>query len=141
MKPNFLFSVSALSAGLLFGLGMSLSGMIDPDKVIGFLDLAGEWDPSLAFVMGGALAVFVPGYQLLIKPRSKPVAAESFSISIKRAIDKPLIGGAVLFGLGWGLSGICPGPAITSLSFGNGQMLLFVLAMVGGSLLVQKVQK
>ncbi|MGR5543437.1 DUF6691 family protein, partial [Vibrio campbellii] len=66
MKPNFLFSMSALSAGLLFGLGMSLSGMIDPDKVIGFLDLAGEWDPSLAYVMGGALAVFVPGYQLFI---------------------------------------------------------------------------
>lgn len=141
MKPNLFFSMAALSAGLLFGFGMSLSGMIDPVKVIGFLDLAGDWDPSLAFVMGGALMVFIPGYRILIKPRSKPAAAESFAISKLTHIDKPLIVGAVLFGLGWGIAGICPGPAISSLSFGNLQMLGFVMSMVIGSLIAKKLQK
>ncbi|MGL6312400.1 DUF6691 family protein [Vibrio sp. WXL103] len=140
MKQGTVTSLTALVAGLLFGFGMSFSGMVDPQKVIGFLDLAGEWDPSLAFVMGGALAVFIPGYQWLVKPRAKPLAGESFSVSLKTAVDKPLVGGAVLFGIGWGITGICPGPAITSLSFGNPLICLFVLAMLAGSMIVTKAR-
>lgn len=133
--------VISLCAGLLFGLGMAISGMVDPHKVIGFLDVAGNWDPSLAFVMGGALLVFVPAYQVLIKPRRKPVAAETFSISINKHIDRKLVSGAALFGLGWGLAGICPGPVVSSLGANNGQAWLFLLAMLTGMWVAEKVQK
>ncbi|MGR5061378.1 DUF6691 family protein [Photobacterium sp. DNB22_13_2] len=122
----------ALLTGLLFGLGMMISGMVDPHRVLGFLDIAGAWDPSLMFVMGGALAVFLPVYLLVIKKRSAPVCAETFEISNNKVIDKKLVGGAVLFGLGWGIAGICPGPAVTS-TFGlNPSMLVFIVMMLIG---------
>ncbi|MCW8329738.1 YeeE/YedE family protein [Photobacterium sp. SDRW27] len=125
--------IAALS-GALFGLGMMISGMVDPQRVIGFLDITGEWDPSLMFVMGGALAVFMPIYLLVIKKRTAPVCSPRFRLSNNRMIDKKLVGGAALFGLGWGIAGICPGPAVTSISGLNPSMLIFIAAMLFGML-------
>ncbi|MGF1756579.1 YeeE/YedE family protein [Photobacterium sagamiensis] len=122
----------SLIAGLLFGLGMMISGMVDPNKVIGFLDVAGSWDHSLAFVMGGALLVFMPFYFLVIRKMDKPVCEADFHLSKNNQIDNKLITGAVLFGLGWGIAGICPGPAVTSLSGGNPTILLFMVSMLAG---------
>ncbi|ELI6447320.1 TPA: DUF6691 family protein [Photobacterium damselae] len=131
----------ALSSGLLFGAGMMISQMVDPAKVIGFLNITGDWDPSLAFVMGGALLVFAPGYYFLVKPRQKPVLAEKFSLSQLKSIDRPLVIGAMLFGIGWGLSGVCPGPALTSISSLNPTLLLFVIAMICGIVVSQRIKK
>lgn len=129
---KLLFRATSLVAGLLFGLGMVVSGMADPAKVIGFLDVAGTWDPSLMFVMGGALAVFMPAYFLLIKSKAKPVNAEVFCLANNIKIDRRLISGSVIFGLGWGLVGICPGPAVSSLALGNlGAWVFFPAMMVG----------
>ncbi|MDW6004522.1 YeeE/YedE family protein [Vibrio mangrovi] len=120
------------SCGFLFGLGMVISGMVIPDKVTGFLDITGSWDISLAFVMGGALLVFMPGYLLLVKPKQRPVMADEFLFSSLRSIDLRLISGAVIFGVGWGMAGICPGPALASLSFGHlGLWVFFASMMVG----------
>ncbi|MFM4650476.1 DUF6691 family protein [Aeromonas bivalvium] len=131
--------LTSLLAGLLFGLGMAISGMIDPARVTGFLDLAGAWDPSLAFVMGGALAVFMPGYFLLVKPRSRSLLGEPIVAVPPSVLDRPLLGGAALFGIGWGLVGICPGPALSLISSGQPMILLFIAAMVAGILLVDRV--
>ncbi|RBM43005.1 YeeE/YedE family protein [Vibrio tarriae] len=129
---NVLFRVTSLVAGLLFGLGMVVSGMADPAKVIGFLDVAGAWDPSLMFVMGGALVVFMPAYFLLIKPKVKPVNAKVFCLANNTKIDRRLISGSVIFGLGWGLVGICPGPIVSSLALGNlGAWVFFPAMMLG----------
>nr|WP_158163422.1 YeeE/YedE family protein [Vibrio mimicus] len=129
---NVLFRATSLVAGLLFGLGMVVSGMADPAKVIGFLDVAGAWDPSLMFVMGGALAVFMPAYFLLIKSQAKPVNAKVFCLANNNKIDRRLISGSVIFGLGWGLVGICPGPIVSSLALGNlGAWVFFPAMMVG----------
>ena len=131
--------LTSVFAGLLFGLGMAISGMMDPARVIGFLDLAGEWDPSLAFVMGGALLVFMPGYFLLVKPRRRSLLGEPIVAVPASDLDRRLIGGAALFGLGWGLVGICPGPALSLISSGQPMILLFIAAMVTGILLVDRV--
>ncbi|OBT07966.1 transporter [Vibrio sp. UCD-FRSSP16_10] len=136
-----MFRIISLVAGILFGLGMALSGMADPNKVIAFLDVAGDWDPSLAFVMGGALAVFLPVYFLLIKKRSQPIVSETFCVSQNSVIDKPLLIGAALFGIGWGLVGVCPGPVISSLGAGNSQAWLFLVAMLVGFSIAGKVLK
>lgn len=133
--------VSALIAGVLFGMGMMLSGMIDPHKVLGFLDITGAWDPSLAFVMGGALLVFMPVYFLVIRRRKQPVCETSFSVSTNTVIDKRLITGASLFGVGWGLAGICPGPAVTSLPSQNGIIVVFLVAMLVGMSLVNRYEQ
>ncbi|MGX5833831.1 DUF6691 family protein [Aeromonas piscicola] len=129
----------SLLAGLLFGLGLAISGMVDPARVIGFLDVAGAWDPSLAFVMGGALLVFMPGYFLLVKPSRQSLLGEPYSCSQARQVDSRLLGGSALFGIGWGLVGICPGPALSLISSGQPMILLFVAAMVSGILLVDRV--
>ncbi|CAE6924618.1 hypothetical protein ACOMICROBIO_GDFFDHBD_02199 [Vibrio sp. B1REV9] len=126
-------------SGVLFGMGMVISGMADPEKVIGFLDITGAWDPSLAFVMGGALAVFIPAYLLLIKPRSKSVFGDEIICPTSKVIDKRLVGGAALFGIGWGLLGVCPGPAVASILTGNVQVLIFIAAMLVGSFTAKKV--
>ena len=132
---------AALLCGGLFGAGLAQSGMSDPAKVIGFLDLFGEWDFALALVMGAALAVTVPGYMLVMKLQHKPLLEEQFSLPTLRALDKKLIGGAVLFGIGWGLYGYCPGPAIVSLAYGNIDSLIFVAAMIGGMQLQRLTEK
>lgn len=129
----------ALFSGVLFGLGLAVSGMVDPARVIGFLDVAGVWDPSLMFVMGGALGVFTPGYFLLVKPRLCSLSGCAFQFSNQKKIDRRLVGGAALFGLGWGMAGICPGPALSLLASGEPRILLFVLCMGIGLFLVDKV--
>lgn len=136
---NTVFRFAALVSGILFGMGMAVSGMIDPAKVIGFLDVAGSWDPSLAFVMGGALAVFLPSYFLIIKPRKQSVSGAEMCTPTNTKIDSRLLSGAAIFGLGWGLAGICPGPAVASLSYGNISIVLFFVAMLAGSLLTKVV--
>lgn len=131
-------SLIALGAGLLFGLGLAISGMFDPAKVLGFLDLAalatGGWDPSLAFVMAGGLAVTLPAFQIARRWR-QPVAAEKFQVPGAAGIDVKLLAGALLFGIGWGLVGYCPGPAVAALAFGAAGTIVFALAMVVGMLL------
>ena len=126
----------SLLCGLLFGLGLTLSGMVLPEKVVGFLDIAGNWDPSLALVMGGALLVFMPGYFLLIKPRHLAVSGEPFHFPKKQRLDRRLIVGSGIFGVGWGLVGICPGPALVAITTGALPLLLFIAAMLVGIKLV-----
>lgn len=136
---KLVFRISALFSGVLFGAGMAISGMIEPQKVIGFLDVAGRWDPSLAFVMGGALMVFMPCYFLVIKPRRQAVNGCEYSLPTQQNIDSKLISGSALFGLGWGMAGICPGPAVASLGLGNVSIVIFFCAMVIGSLIAKVI--
>jgi uncharacterized membrane protein YedE/YeeE len=130
--------VSAI-AGLLFGLGLIVSGMADPAKVQNFLDPFGAWDPSLAFVMLGAIAVTFAGYRLAFR-RGRPLLADTLSLPSKTDIDGRLLAGAGLFGIGWGLSGFCPGPAIVSLPLLATGTLVFVPAMLAGMLLARALQ-
>ncbi|MBP8937782.1 YeeE/YedE family protein [Agrobacterium genomosp. 3] len=124
----------ALVAGALFGFGLSLSGMVDPARVSGFLDLAsGHWDPSLMFVLGGAVSVAVPGV-LLSRFIGRPVLADDFSLPAKTRIDRPLILGSAIFGIGWGIAGFCPGPALSAFALGLLPVILFVCAMIAGML-------
>ena len=118
-------------AGLLFSGGLIVSGMINPAKVIGFLDIFGDWDPSLAFVMAGAVAVNFVGHRLVTR-QAKPLFAEGFAIPTRRDIDRELIVGAALFGVGWGLVGLCPGPAIAALGASPTNAAIFVAAMLAG---------
>ncbi len=123
--------VIAILSGLLFGAGLAISGMLNPEKVLGFLDITGHWDPTLALVMGGALLVNIPVTRWILKQPAPKVAA-SFTLPSLAQVDRPLVVGAVLFGVGWGLVGLCPGPAITLLAGGNLQVVLFVSAMLAG---------
>lgn len=123
--------VVALAAGMIFGLGLSISQMIDPAKVIGFLDLAGHWDPSLAFVMAAAIPVAAAGFALA-RRRAAPLCAANFAGPAKTRLEGRLIAGAVLFGIGWGLVGFCPGPALASLTVGGAAPLVFAAAMILG---------
>ena len=123
--------VSPLFAGLVFGLGLCLSGMIDPRKVLGFLDLAGSWDPSLAFVMGGAVVVVFFAFRIA-QTREKTLAGGPLQLPKSQLIDARLLGGAALFGVGWGLVGLCPGPALVNLGFLDPRVFVFVLAMAAG---------
>ena len=132
--------LAALGAGLLFGLGLVISDMINPAKVLNFLDVAGTWDPSLAFVMGGAMGVTAIGYRLIL-PRGKPLFAGSFSLPSARQLDPRLIGGAALFGAGWGLAGFCPGPALVALGAGQGKALVFVIAMLVGMAVFELLER
>jgi len=123
--------VSAFAAGLLFGLGLIVSQMVNPAKVLGFLDIFGAWDPSLALVMGGAVAVSALGY-VVARRRGVPVLAPRLEIPTRRDLDPRMIGGAALFGIGWGLVGLCPGPALVGLTFGPWPVFVFVTAMIVG---------
>lgn len=127
-------SLSALFAGLLFGAGLALSDMINPARVLAFLDVAGSWDPTLAFVMGGALLPSALAYRIM-RRRQAPVFAERFVVPDRRDLDWRLLTGAALFGIGWGLAGFCPGPALASLVLGLWQPIVFVAAMVAGMVL------
>lgn len=140
MKPLALLRILiALGSGALFGFGLSLSGMVDPARVLGFLNLAsGHWDPSLMFVLGGAVIVAIPGV-MLQRRLGRPLFDESFHLPQKTAIDGRLVGGSALFGIGWGLAGFCPGPALSALSLGLAPVLVFVLAMAIGMLLHDRV--
>ena len=133
------FVASSFAIGMLFGLGLSVSEMINPARVIGFLDVAGRWDSTLLFVMGGAVAVTMPLFAL-IERRAEPLLARQFALPVKRQIDRPLIIGAVIFGVGWGLGGFCPGPAIAGLASGSSGVFLFVVAMIGGQWLARRIE-
>ena len=130
----------ALIAGILFGLGLTLSGMSDPAKVLGFLNIAGDWVPDLIFVMGGAVVVTLIFTPLVVK-RARPLLADSFSLPATQTPDKRLVSGAVLFGVGWGLSGYCPGPAVVSLLYGYESTIVFCLAMLAGMSIEGRVSK
>ena len=131
---------SALFAGLIFGLGLVISQMVNPAKVIDFLDIFGDWDPSLAFVMGTGLIVTFIGYKIVLR-KSKPVAADTFQVPTNRTIDKRLASGAVLFGIGWGLVGLCPGPAIAALVIGGLPIVVFLSAMIAGMAIFEGVNR
>jgi len=133
-------ALSAFAAGLVFGIGLILSGMTDPGKVIGFLDVAGDWDPSLAFVMGGAILVGFFAFRLAGR-RTRAFLGGAMHLPQRRDIDKRLVGGSLLFGIGWGLAGFCPGPALVSFASGVDQAAVFVAAMLGGMLVYTAVQR
>ncbi|AMC33668.1 DUF6691 family protein [Janthinobacterium sp. B9-8] len=122
----------ALLSGLLFSLGLIISGMVNPAKVIGFLDLAGQWDPSLALVMTGAIATATPFFIWAKSRKQTLLTHEKMSLPDSKIIDRPLIGGSILFGIGWGLAGICPGPGIVALAMGEAKAFIFVIAMLVG---------
>ena len=129
--------LSAFLIGAVFGLGIVISGMGNPAKVQNFFDLFGRWDPSLAFVMGGALLVFLPGYALLVRPRAAPVLEAEFRLPGRKTIDGTLIGGAAVFGIGWGIVGFCPGGAIPMVGLLDGRVFVFIAAMAAGMLIAR----
>jgi uncharacterized membrane protein YedE/YeeE len=131
--------LAILLSGLLFGAGVTISGMVNPMKVLNFLDISGPWDATLIFVMGAGLVVTLLGYQIIFR-RSAPFFATSFRLPTSQHIDAKLLGGAALFGLGWGLSGFCPGPAVASLVFGRTESITFVIAMAAGMIVTKQIQ-
>ena len=132
--------ILALFSGLIFGLGLTLSSMTNPKKVIGFLDIFGTWDPSLVFVMGGAIFITAP-LLYFFKKRNHLILASQIELPNKKNIDFSLIGGALLFGVGWGMVGLCPGPAISSIALLNSFSLLFVGSMIIGFYLSQIIKQ
>jgi uncharacterized protein len=132
--------VSAFLIGGLFGLGIAISGMANPAKVLNFFDPFGTWDPSLAFVMGGGLVVAAIGYRLLFAARRGPVFAETFSLPAKKRIDAELVGGAAIFGVGWGIAGFCPGGAVPALSLGYIETAVFVAAVIAGTVIARWIR-
>lgn len=133
-------ALASFLCGLLFGLGLLISGMTQPDKVLGFLDVLGRWDPTMGFVMAGALAVTATGFALL-RRRTRPLLAAQLQWPTRTDIDRPLVLGAILFGAGWGLAGLCPGPALANLATLSPRVLVFVAAMALGMLLQDFWQK
>ena len=125
-------------SGVVMAWGLCISRMIDPKKVIGFLDIFGRWDPTLAFVMAGALLVSMISFRFILK-REKPLCGECYTLPQKKEIDAPLVACAILFGIGWGLSGFCPAPAVASLAFGFPRSVIFVLSMFAGMILYQSI--
>ena len=131
--------VSALIVGLLFGFGLGVGGMTQPQKVLGFLDVFGSWDPTLIFVMIGAIAIHAIAYRV-VRRRASPLLADAFHIPATRHLDWKLITGAAIFGVGWGIAGYCPGPAIAALVTLRSDVLVFVLAMVVGMVVQSKLE-
>lgn len=123
--------IAALFAGVVFGLGITVSGMINPAKVLNFFDIAGNWDPTLALVMASALATTAIGYRLVLA-RKSPVAASQFAMPTRKEIDAPLLLGSAVYGLGWGLIGYCPGGAVPALGLGRIEPFVFVAALIAG---------
>lgn len=135
-----LYTLSSFVAGLIFGFGLILSGMANPEKVLGFLDLAGNWDPSLALVMGGAIAVGLVAFRIAGK-RTKSILGLDMKLPNNRQLDKRLIVGALVFGAGWGVAGFCPGPGLVAMGAGELKALIFVVAMVAGMLLFEVIER
>lgn len=131
---------SALLIGMVFGIGIAISGMANPAKVINFFDIAGTWDPSLIFVMGGGLLTTAIGYRLVFGRMPRPVFDESFAVPGSRVIDARLVGGSALFGIGWGISGFCPGGAIPALGLGYSATFVFTGAMICGILIARLME-
>tara|TARA_R110000851_G_scaffold21488_18_gene64455 strand:- start:780 stop:1214 length:435 start_codon:yes stop_codon:yes gene_type:complete len=131
--------LSAVLVGLVFGVGIAISGMINPAKVLNFFDIAGTWDPSLIFVMGGALLTTFIGYRLVLK-RPGPIVEAEFKLPTNTMIDARLIGGSAVFGLGWGIAGFCPGAAVPALGSGRYEVLAFVAALLAGLWVAKMIQ-
>ena len=131
--------ISTYMIGVVFGVGISISGMANPAKVLNFFDVAGTWDPSLAFVMGGALIVTFLGYRFVLRNLA-PMMSPSFQLPTRRDLDLPLIGGSAFFGIGWGISGFCPGGALPAIGTGNVDVLIFVGALIGGIFAAKAIQ-
>lgn len=129
--------VSSTIIGAIFGLGIAISGMANPAKVLNFFDLFGTWDPSLAFVMGGALITTAIGYRIIFGRQNKPVYAEMFHVPARADIDRRLVMGSAGFGVGWGIAGFCPGGAIPALGLGYSQTFIFMGAMITGIILAR----
>jgi len=138
MNRTVLQVAAALASGIVFGFGLSLSGMLNPSRVQGFLDIFGGWDPSLAFVLGGAVMVAFVGVQTM-KRMKHPAFDDRFYVPVNTRIDAPLVAGSALFGLGWGIGGFCPGPAIAALMIGLSETVVFVVAMLVGMTLHDRV--
>ena len=132
--------IAALLSGLVFGLGLIVSGMANPAKVLGFLDLAGPWDPSLAFVMGGAITVGLVAFAIA-RRRATSFLGVEMRLPMARQIDRRLLGGSVLFGIGWGIAGFCPGPALVALGAGEVKAIVFVVAMLAGMGLFELIER
>jgi uncharacterized membrane protein YedE/YeeE len=140
VSPSLRRNLTALLSGLVFGVGLVVSGMTEPAKVLAFLDPFGAWDPSLALVMAAALGISAPAFRLSFRRRA-PLAAQSFSIPAGRGLDPSLVGGATLFGLGWGLSGYCPGPSVVSLVSGGSGVVTFVSFVLVGIALAARFER
>jgi uncharacterized membrane protein YedE/YeeE len=125
-------NLAALLIGAIFGIGIAISGMANPAKVINFFDIAGTWDPSLLFVMGGALITAMIGYRIVFGTRSAPILEKGFSLPTRKDIDARLLAGSATFGIGWGIAGFCPGGAIPALGLGHPQTMIFMAAMIAG---------
>lgn len=132
--------LTSLLCGVLFGVGLTISGMVNPAKVIGFLDVAGSWDPTLAFVMAGAMAPMFLAWAIK-KNMNRPIVAQDFKLPAKTNIDRPLLIGASLFGAGWGMVGICPGPGLAALTFGENGITIFVISMIIGMAIFNVYQR
>lgn len=131
-------NIVALLCGLVFGIGLAVSGMTDTAKVLGFLDLFGNWVPDLAFVMGGAVCFTLVAFRFVLR-REQPLLSPAFSLPTSSAIDRRLLGGAAIFGIGWGVYGYCPGPAISALVYLDSKTVIFVVAMLIGMALANRV--
>lgn len=124
--------ISAFIAGLLFGAGIAISGMINPAKVLNFFDIAGTFDPSLIFVMGGALVTAAIGYRVIFRTMEKPAFEPEFSLPTRKTVDRSLVAGSITFGIGWGIAGFCPGGSLPALGLGDVRVLIFIAAMAAG---------
>lgn len=131
--------ITALASGMVFGLGIAISGMASPAKVLNFFDVAGTWDPSLGFVMASALAVALTGYRILFGKAERPMMEPKFYVPTSRVIDPKLIGGSIVFGIGWGISGFCPGGAIPALGIDPQTTGIFVISMAGGIMIARTI--
>jgi len=132
--------ITALIIGAIFGIGLAIAGMLNPAKVVGFLDVFGDWDPSLALVMGGGVLVNAIGLRFVLK-REAPIQSAEFLLPTASSIDKPLVAGSVIFGIGWGISGLCPGPVVASLLLNSNAMLPFFGMLIAGLLLGRIVMR
>jgi uncharacterized membrane protein YedE/YeeE len=137
---NSLAKLGEFAAGLFFGWGLMIAGMTDPSKVLGFLDLAGQWDPSLAFVMGGAIVVGVVAFAVA-RRRTTSFLGGALRLPTRRDIDQRLVVGSLLFGVGWGLAGFCPGPGVVSMATGQPKAVVFVIAMLVGMWIFEAVER
>lgn len=134
------FSITSFFSGLIFGIGLLVSGMANPEKVLGFLDLAGSWDPSLALVMAGAIGVGLFGF-LAAKKRPATLFGQPIRLPTARHIDRRLVLGSIAFGVGWGLAGFCPGPALVALGAGEAKAIIFVVSMVAGMAIFEGIER
>ena len=132
--------LSAFLIGAVFGIGIAISGMANPAKVVNFFDIAGTFDPSLIFVMGGAVVTAFIGYRIVFAVRKTPIQAATFALPTRKDIDMPLVAGSAVFGIGWGISGFCPGGAIPALGYGQMEVVYFVLSMAAGIVAAQSLR-